>query len=321
MGENNTNLRELPDEIGSPMSILTDSEITHAMSLGYFFRDDGDGGFVRQASYELRVSETASLLMSKSKLDFDVGNKIAWLEKVEGKIYISIGPLQSVKLFSHEDLVFPDNVVGRVSARGQLFEGGLVVESTYIDPGFSGSIHLSAFNMTSKTIKIPVGAKLARLEFFKLNKAVKNPHGGRNSIKHPELKAVDIKPKEVTDYDKNENSEILERISSVNTNELYDERHIATAAIIKSSQVELKKIEVTSVVNRLLIYGIIFVIVYMNADLFETFIPNDYIEKYREIIKSPLTFITTITLPFLALSIRSDFRKNIGVLAKHIRGI
>jgi len=80
-------------------------------------------------------------------------------------------------------------------ARGQLFQKGLIVESTYVDPGFQSSddrpgVHLMVFNATQKAITLQAGMPVARLELIRLSKNVDNPHGGASFIGQVEQAAA-----------------------------------------------------------------------------------------------------------------------------------
>lgn len=188
------NKRVLPDEIGHPMSLLADSEIRTAMEQGYFLHEDGyKSEQVRQASYEITLGSARTLndleiphIGTFSNFSVENRDLSAFIADISGHNYLFINPHESCLIYSTESISLPDNVVGRVNARGQLFQRGLIVESTYIDPGFDASVHLMIFNSSERFVKIPFGVPIARLEFMKLAQPVKNPHQGRQAIRQPE---------------------------------------------------------------------------------------------------------------------------------------
>jgi dCTP deaminase len=188
------NKRVLPDEIGHPMSLLADYEIRAAMEQGYFLHENGyKPEQVRQASYEITLGSARTLndveiphIGTLSSFSVENRDLSAFIADISGHDYLFINPLESCLIYSAESISLPDNVVGRINARGQLFQRGLIVESTYIDPGFDASVHLMIFNSSERFVKIPFGVPVARLEFMKLAEPVTNPHRGRQAIRQPE---------------------------------------------------------------------------------------------------------------------------------------
>lgn len=305
--------RMLPDHIGSPMSILTDAEIKQAMDLGYIFRENGDRNFVRQASYELRVGDSVKLLRNNRNAPFeDEGSKEpVYLTGRDGiPTHIIIKPRQSVKLFSMEDVILPDNVVGRVNARGQLYEVGLIVENTYVDPGFAGSIHLVAFNATNQIVTIPLGSKLARLEFFKLNKKVENPHGGRGSIQLPEASSQKVEQIDINSLAEKNDDELINLILDMKDHELYDPRHTICAALIKKHGKLAKDHKFDGDLTRILVYCTLLFVLYMNSDFVISLFPED-IQPY---LKNPFAAGVSFFLPLLISLARKDFRNRVSTL-------
>jgi deoxycytidine triphosphate deaminase len=192
------NRRTLPKDIGYAAALLTDEGFRQAHKEQNIFASEADykESNVRQASYELTLQEVRELRFEQLKKVDGLGDPLA-LEVSAFKVtegdqqYVIINPWQCCQLMVHEQIVLPDNVVGHVMARGQLFQSGLIVESTYVDPGFGPvdgkSIHLMAFNATQRQVKLPIGVPIARLEVIRLEKDVTDPHGGRSSIKTPEM--------------------------------------------------------------------------------------------------------------------------------------
>ena len=102
-----------------------------------------------------------------------------------------VNPWQCCLIRTREQIALPDNVQGKVLPRGQLFQKGLIVESTYIDPGFRSSddrpgIHLMVFNATQKAKTLQAGMPVARLELIRLSRDVASPHQGAAFIGNTE---------------------------------------------------------------------------------------------------------------------------------------
>lgn len=198
----NTNPHLLPDSIGSQLFLLTDKAIKAAKAADYLFmgEEDFEIGRVRQASYELTLQAGRTLtgqelptLPNQEAPGAQEGP--AFHVDIGGERHLIVNPWQCCLLMVKEQIRLPDNVVGHVMSRGQLFQSGLIVESTYVDPGYkpneqNQSIHLMAFNATQRVIKLPIGVAVARLELVRISESVEKPHGGRNDIRQPEMSSV-----------------------------------------------------------------------------------------------------------------------------------
>lgn len=188
--------RQLDAKYGAAVSQLIDVDLRGAIGdADLIFSDKKfySKDHVKQASYELTLLDGRNL--DFSALDQSNGEpsaaqlELAAYNVVEnGRVKaLVLNPWQCCLIRTSEQLALPDNVQAKVLARGQLFQKGLIVESTYVDPGFQSSddrpgVHLMVFNATQRAVRIDAETPVARLELFRLGKEVANPHGGAATI-------------------------------------------------------------------------------------------------------------------------------------------
>lgn len=190
--------RTLSDEFGAAVSQLTDGDIKSAIGeSNLIFQNHAiySEERVKQASYELTLLDGRSLNYGPlPEYDETVAASASWRElsaynlRANGSVSkVVLNPFHCCLIRTREQIALPDNVVAKVLARGQLFQQGLIVESTYIDPGFKSTddrpgVHLMVFNATQRAVTLQSGMSVARLELFRLGKDVEDPHGGANTV-------------------------------------------------------------------------------------------------------------------------------------------
>jgi hypothetical protein len=157
--------------IGQAASFLTDRQIRLAVEMldmiGGAYRADS----ARYGSYELHASEDAFKLIYEGEFTCHVE-----YPPRDGEFFIPAGA--TVKINTAETIRLPPYIFANVVVLGQHFSVGLAGGSTYVDPGSVGPIYLSFTNVSSRTIRIPVGAPLARAQFFVLSECVERAHEG-----------------------------------------------------------------------------------------------------------------------------------------------
>ncbi len=167
-----------------PPRLLTDWEIAEACRTHRLVTVDGEGAHselstrVRHCSYELTVSNRVQILVDNRDRtmhqDHDVETDGFW---------VPAGA--TVRVFSREVLELPKCVFAQCVGLGQLFSAGVIVGSTYVDPGSKGAIYLSMTNVGHRAVRIREGQPLARGFFHVLGADVEKPHpgaGGRRKI-------------------------------------------------------------------------------------------------------------------------------------------
>lgn len=152
------------------MPTLADVEIAAAMASGNLIR----GGSAEQlgpACYELRMGSIYYDLTEGDKR-IDAANR--------GTILIK--PSHRVVLITLEEVHVPHNMIARVASKGSLFSVGLSPVSTYADPGFAGNLGIVTQNLSDKFIEIPIGERIAKIEFSTLSNNTTRPYQGQHGF-------------------------------------------------------------------------------------------------------------------------------------------
>lgn len=153
---------------------LSDNHIRDAAGQRWLISDNFDDNRVRQACYELRAGNVYYELNTGDSQRRETRHELA-----EGQ-YILLKPKQFIVIITHESLRLPDNVLGRVLTKGQLFSIGVMPVNTYADPGFEGQLGIVLANMSNNYIKIQQGDPIAKIEFSKLRQPVAAPYNGQH---------------------------------------------------------------------------------------------------------------------------------------------
>lgn len=153
------------------MVTLTDLDIAREMQQGRLVRG-GDPARLAGASYELRLSNVY----------YDLTESDRAISVAPGES-ILIKPGHHVVLITEEEVLIPDNMVGRVVSKGSLFSVGLSHVATYADPGFSGNLGIVTQNISDKYIVLPLGEPIAKIDFTELSGTVGTPYRGQHGFR------------------------------------------------------------------------------------------------------------------------------------------
>ncbi len=190
-----TSIEDTTVESSVSVGTLADSEIVRLAKAGELITHNFSEGSVKQACYELRASEV-------------------YYEPPDGQSKtaqngrIVIRPRHLVVVITEETIALPNNMLGRILSKGQLFSVGLVPVNTYADPGFSGRLGIVLQNVSDNYIKISPGDCIAKLEFSRLELPVSAPYDGQHGYQTklwPFQSDNVLNPDEVKAYKKLEN--------------------------------------------------------------------------------------------------------------------
>lgn len=160
---------------------------------------------IRKALIEdqIRVSPSISeLQLQSASIDLRLGDNFL---KIQANDQIPLSAFPSIDFFSEkgmrycerhglsyidskgfllgttvEKISLPSHIGAMVSGRSSIGRAGLVVENAgWIDPGFEGQITLELFNMTNYPIKLPIGARICQIIFYRLGDFCERPYGSR----------------------------------------------------------------------------------------------------------------------------------------------
>lgn len=153
---------------------LNDIAIETLCSKGILIATNYKAANVSQACYEL----------SAGNIYYDITEGFKRIDIAEQKFdYILIKPKQSVVIITKEELIIPDNVIGRVLTKGKLFSIGLLPVNTYADPGFQGNLGIILHNNSINYLKIKEDELIAKIEFSALQHPVQKRYNGQHGYK------------------------------------------------------------------------------------------------------------------------------------------
>jgi dCTP deaminase len=153
-----------------PAGTLVDQQISDLADEHLLITDGFERRCVRQACYELRASDVFWDVASKRE------NKRVEVDE-EGFV---IGPNQYVVAITMETIELPDDGLGRILTKGQLFSLGILAVNTYADPGFVGRLGITLFNGSHRYVRIRPGEAIAKIEFSRLSSAVEKAYSGQH---------------------------------------------------------------------------------------------------------------------------------------------
>ena len=151
---------------------LTDEQIRSLCLSSILIDDAFDVDQIRQCCYELRASDIAFETMSPAE-DKRV--------QLSGQGYV-LRPHSFLTLITMESLNLPNDVLGRVMTKGQLFAVGLLPVNTYADPGFKGRLGITLYNASHRYLVLRPGQPIAKIEFSVLPEPVANPYSGQHGF-------------------------------------------------------------------------------------------------------------------------------------------
>lgn len=156
---------------------LSDEHIINACNEGWLIDEEFTQQGIRQACYELRSS---NVYYELDRVDRDT-NPVR--HELPPDQFILLKPKQIITVITLESLRLPNNILGRVLTKGQLFSIGIVPVNTYADPGFRGRLGITLANLSNNYVKIPLREPIAKIEFSKLRRPVSDAYDGQHGYK------------------------------------------------------------------------------------------------------------------------------------------
>jgi deoxycytidine triphosphate deaminase len=143
------------------------------------------------------IAPFASNSLRRSSYDLTVGNEY-YCGDVEGQrsATLQTQPLATRATFSipahgvcfilcSEDILLPDNITARVALRMPLIYKGLVLTAQPpFDPGYSGKAIIMVHNLSSRSVDLTQGDRIATIEFSEVTHPTtqSSPHGSVSSL-------------------------------------------------------------------------------------------------------------------------------------------
>jgi dCTP deaminase len=137
------------------MSVLSDSDIAHAVHYGDLDIEPYDEANLQPASYDVRLG---------SKLYHVESDTMTQSESH------TIEPFERYLGHTEENILIPDNIAGQLAGRSTIGRRGVIVHKTagFLDPSFSGDITLEIMNLGSDPVILESGKRVAQIVFFEL---------------------------------------------------------------------------------------------------------------------------------------------------------
>jgi len=218
---------ELPDKIGLAASVLTDGDIGEAVAAGFLIKDGFQTKALKYSSYELHAG--TYMVLDPRDLEKE---EAFYVPADRNDEWIVLMPGETAKVWTLEWIDIPDNVLGRVTTVGQIFASGIAAASTFADPGFRGHLYLTLSNVSNRTLEMPVGCPLARIEFYKLGRSVLKSHGGQDKVRKSFVRPS--RPPMLTAAELEGTPEqLIARLESFSDAERYDGRHCISARVLR----------------------------------------------------------------------------------------
>jgi dCTP deaminase len=150
--------------------ILSDIEIRREVSAHNIVISPFDPEHIEPASYDLRVGKDAATIPQNG----DDGRI-----NLEERRFLVIAPFAPAIIWTMEHITLPLNIAGHFGLKSGLSRRGIYASvGPQIDPGFSGKLSVTLFNLTTNQVPIDYGDTFLSLEFHKLGERASRPYDG-----------------------------------------------------------------------------------------------------------------------------------------------
>lgn len=184
---------------------LCDGDLKRLAGVGELIVENFDPRCVRQACYELRASNTfyeTGEGRENKRVTADPSGYI-----LRSNTYVTSVVMESIRL--------PNNVLGRILTKGQLFSVGILPVNTYADPGFDGRLGITLYNGSRRAILIKPGQAIGKIEFAVLPRAVEQAYNGQHGYQteiwpipvhlyatDEQLRSAGVRPRSLTEIER-----------------------------------------------------------------------------------------------------------------------
>jgi deoxycytidine triphosphate deaminase len=288
---------ELPKNIGEPSSVLTDGDIRAAGEQGFLFSGGFDPEKVKYSSYEIRINGYELLTFETTAERWSTPH-----DRTPDTVVLHPG--ETARVFAKEILSMPTNVLAHAIPVGQLFSSGLAAETTFADPGYTGDFYVTLINLSNKTLSIAYQSPLARLEFYKLGKAVEHPHDG--SRRSPKF-VIPSNPRTLTDSElaARDLTDWIQDLATPLPSDRYDRRYQVAGHVLSGHAAQLAtghraiaRVEAWLIVIGLVLVGILVVLLWPT-------IPESVEREVSSAVAGPLVAAVVALILLLSKKLRT----------------
>jgi dCTP deaminase len=165
--------------------ILSDTEILEAIDSKELGISPFDENMLQPASYDLKVGENAATVPENGEAIINLRD--------EGIVVINA--YTPAVVWTLEQLTIPLNMAGRIGLKSNLSRRGVYASlGPQIDPGFSGNLSVSLFNLTPSPVVLNFQERFLTVELHKLGKTASRGYEGeyqnRKTFSAKELQPV-----------------------------------------------------------------------------------------------------------------------------------
>ena len=162
--------------------VLSDRSIKEEISAGRIRINPFDEKYVQPSSVDLCLDSTFRVFHNNRYPYIDVKKpmeSLTELVKVDGEEPFILHPGEFVLGQTLEEVVLPDDLVGRLEGKSSLGRLGLLIHSTagYVDPGWAGNLTLELSNVATLPITLYQGMKIGQISFLRMSTPVDTPYG------------------------------------------------------------------------------------------------------------------------------------------------
>ncbi len=150
--------------------LLSDVEIKREVKAKHIIISPFDDKYVEPASYDLRVGKDAATIRhngADGRID------------LEKEHLLLIEPFAPAIVWALEHIELPRNIAGRFGLKSGLSRRGIYASvGPQVDPGFSGKLSVTLFNLTTNPVALDYGDTFLSLEFHQLGRAASRGYAG-----------------------------------------------------------------------------------------------------------------------------------------------
>jgi dCTP deaminase len=166
--------------------VLSDRTIREEIALGRIIIEPLDPACIQPASVDVHLDKKLLIFETRRPPFFiDVKQNLHDLNElveIDDDKPFYLPPGEFVLASTLEDIVLPNDIVGRLEGKSSLGRIGLLIHSTagYVDPGWRGHLTLELSNVAKLPITLYSGMKIGQISFLRLTAAAERLYGDEN---------------------------------------------------------------------------------------------------------------------------------------------
>ena len=164
--------------------ILSDRSIREELTAGRIVIDPLDPRCIQPSSVDLHLDRFFRVFLNHTMRVIDVKEdqeELTELVEIKPDDAFILHPGEFVLGSTHERVILPGDLVGRLEGKSSLGRLGLLIHSTagFVDPGFEGHLTLELSNVANLPITLYPGMKIGQISFLRMTTPAEQPYGTR----------------------------------------------------------------------------------------------------------------------------------------------